>query len=137
MSDNQSTPRLLPTKPRRTSGGEPVPSVRDLPRKPFAPGNSLPRPPKHLAHAVERRLWNALIASYDLADAASLALLGTAMDSHARARRCRDQINAEGETVRDKWGQLRAHPLIGAEKDARNGWLQAMKALRLDLGPAA
>jgi len=89
--------------------------------------------PSHLEPA-EQGLWDRIHAAFSVDDAASVALLTTALESHQRARRCRERIDADGETVRDRFGQLRPHPLLQAERDARNGWLASVRALNLDLG---
>jgi len=60
-------------------------------------------------------------------------LLASTLDAHQRARRCREAIEKDGESVRDRFNQLRAHPLLTAETHARAAFLAGMKALRLDL----
>lgn len=92
-----------------------------------------PPAPRHL-EAVEKRLWREVTTDFAFEDSASLALLRSALEAHQRARRCRLAIDKEGMTTRDRFGQLRAHPLIGAERDARAAFLAAMRALNLDLG---
>src|SRR5262245_26387561 len=95
-----------------------------------------PTAPAHL-EAEERELWRRIILEHTFDDGASLALLRTACEAHMRARRCRQRIDADGETITDRFNQVRAHPLLASERDARAAWLAAMKALRLDLGDAA
>lgn len=90
-------------------------------------------PPEHLA-APEADLWRQLVADYRFADAASLALLQTALEARQRARRCREAIDRDGEAVRDRFDQVRAHPLLTAERDGRAAFFAGMKLLRLDLG---
>lgn len=92
-----------------------------------------PPAPRHL-QAPERALWRDLVAEYTFDDAASLALLRSALEAHQRARRCRLAIDRAGQEWKDRFGQLRAHPLLGAERDARSAFLAAMRALNLDLG---
>jgi phage terminase small subunit len=91
-----------------------------------------PPAPEHL-EAPERQLWDQLHQSFDLRDPAALALLTVAMESSARARRCRERIDADGEAVTDRFGQIRQHPLIPAERDAKSSFLSAMRSLNLDL----
>jgi hypothetical protein len=86
--------------------------------------------PKHFARE-ERQLWNELVTTFVLDDCGSLELLQSAMEARARARRCRESIDAEGEAVRDFRGTLKAHPLIAAEKSARSAYVQLMRLLRL------
>jgi len=79
-------------------------------------------------------MWREITAEFDFGDPASLALLRSALEAHMRARRCRVAIDRDGEAVKDRFGQLRAHPLLGAERDARAAFLSSMRALNLDLG---
>lgn len=90
-------------------------------------------PPEHLKEP-ERTLWTELNSQFAFTDAASLAILASALEAHARSRRCRETIDADGESVRDRFGQVKPHPLLAAERDARAAFLAAMRALNLDLG---
>ena len=90
-------------------------------------------PPRHL-DKTEADLWRSIIRDYDFDDDASLALLATAMEARQRARKCRERIDVDGEAVRDRFGQVKAHPLLNAERDARAAFLAAMRVLNLDLG---
>jgi hypothetical protein len=92
--------------------------------------------PSHLAKE-EVRLWDELVKTYRFDDAASLELLAVALEARARARTCREQVRAEGQTVRDDRGVLRAHPLLSVERSAQAAFLSAMRLLRLDLGCGA
>lgn len=95
-----------------------------------------PRAPAHL-EAVERGMWRELTAEFTFDDAASRALLRAALEAHQRARRCRETVERDGEVFRDRFGQLRPHPLLSAERDARAAFLAAMRTLNLDLGAAS
>jgi hypothetical protein len=108
-------------------------NVRTLPVRPRLPTPRRQAAPRHL-EAPERRLWREITGEFAFDDPASLALLCSALDAHQRARRCRLVIDNEGETVRDRFQQLRAHPLLAAERDARAAFLAAMRALNLDIG---
>ena len=103
------------------------------PPMPAGSGRKLPAPPKHL-ESTERNLWKTIVSEFDFSDASSLALLRTAMESHQRARRCREAVDHDGEAVLDRWKQLKPHPLLTAERDARAAFIQSMRALNLDLG---
>ena len=94
---------------------------------------SKPTVPRHL-EAAERTLWRSITQEFSFDDPASLALLRSALEAHQRARRCRLVIDKEGLTTRDRFGQVRAHPLLAAERDARAAFLASMRALNLDLG---
>ena len=81
---------------------------------------AIPTPPRHLL-VPERKMWTAIIRENELVDESSLALLRSALESHQRARTCREAVDRDGETFSDRFGQVKIHPLIGAERDARAG----------------
>lgn len=85
---------------------------------------------------TEQKLWKEIITTYRFDDAAALTMLRTALEAHQRARRCRERIDADGEAIVDRWGQLKPHPLLAAERDARAALISGFKALNLDLGGA-
>jgi len=93
----------------------------------------VPPAPAHL-EPQETKIWADLLASYRLDDAGSLLLLQTTLEAHQRARRCREHIDATGEAVRDRFGQLKPNPLLAAERDARAAFLAGMRILNLDVG---
>ena len=72
---------------------------------------------------------------YEIIDPAGLLLLQTALESFDRMRGAQESIATVGATVTDRFGQLRAHPMITVERDARAAMLAALKALNLDLEP--
>ena len=90
------------------------------------------KPPRHL-DAIERRLWSQILLENELDGSAALSLLRAAMESHGRARTCREQIDREGAVYRDRFEQPKSHPLLSTERDARAAFLTAMRALNLDL----
>lgn len=95
-------------------------------------GGAASKAPTHL-EAPEKALWRDLTTSHDFADAASQSLLTSTLEAHMRARRCRIQIATDGETISDRFGIPKAHPLLAAERDARRAFQQGMKQLNLDL----
>lgn len=95
---------------------------------------STPRPPAHL-RPDGKRLWTALVAEYGITDAGGLALLTAACEALDRMRAAQASIAKDGELVTDRYGAPKLNPACGLEKDARNGFLAAVKALRLDVEP--
>src|SRR5215207_2291032 len=87
--------------------------------------------PPHL-DAAERALWTKITADY-VFDDAGLAILEEGLSALRRARRCREAVDKDGEAVPDRWGQLKPHPLLMAERDSRTQFLSAMRALHLDV----
>jgi P27 family predicted phage terminase small subunit len=91
-----------------------------------------PQPPPHLGKP-ERQIWDDIFKDYELESRASVAVLATALEAHQRARECREIILRDGPTVTGRDGQLRVHPLLAVERDARAAWLTGLKTLGLDL----
>ena len=50
-----------------------------------------------------------------------------------RAEKCRAAIDVDGETVKDRFGQKKVHPLLSAERDSRAAFLASLRQLHLDL----
>lgn len=90
--------------------------------------------PKHLSPEASV-WWSKLTAEFFIGDDAGKLLLQTALESFDRMRGCQSAIARDGELVKDRFEQLKAHPLLGAERDARSQMLAALKSLNLDLEP--
>ena len=82
-----------------------------------------------------RRLYRKLAREYGIGDAAGLIILKTACEAFDRMKSCQSAIARDGETVRDRWNQLKPHPLLAAERDARAQFLAGLRALNLDVEP--
>lgn len=92
------------------------------------------KPPKHLENAG-RTFWQQVADDFDINDPAGLALLTTAAECCDRMRAAQAAIAADGEVIRDRYQQPKVHPACALEKDARNGFLAAMRALQLEISP--
>lgn len=90
--------------------------------------------PKHLSREA-KALWRRIQESYEIEDDAGLLILTTALEAHDRMKQAQAILDTDGLTVTDKFGQVKSHPLIPAERDARAAMLSALKALSLDLEP--
>lgn len=90
----------------------------------------LPGPPKHLA-ATGKRLWTSVLSEFTVDDAAGLALLRAACEAADRADQARRRIAREGAVVKDRFGQLKAHPAVAIERDARAAMISAFRAMHL------
>ena len=89
-----------------------------------------PKQPAGLAEAG-RRLWNAVTADFFL-EPWHIDMLEQACRALDRAETCRVQIEAEGVTVTDRFMQVKPHPLLPAERDARSQFRQFYRELKLD-----
>jgi P27 family predicted phage terminase small subunit len=96
---------------------------------PPAPAPEMPEAPSHLGQP-EQKIWRDVLREFKGTDA-SLALLISGLESHMRARECREAIAREGMTVDGTAGQLKAHPLLSVERAALRGFQQTFKALGL------
>lgn len=91
-------------------------------------------PPKHLSQEA-RRWWRRITDEYAIEDEAGRLLLQTALEAFDRMRRAGERINVDGDAVEDRFGQVKPHPLLNAERDARSQMLMALKQLNLDIEP--
>ena len=90
--------------------------------------------PKHLSTEA-RRWWDRIAGEYDLGEDHGPLLLQTALEAFDRMRGCQKQIAKDGPMLPDRFGQLKAHPLLAAERDSRAQMMQAIKQLGLDIEP--
>ncbi len=88
------------------------------------------KPPKGLS-SRSRKLFEAIAADFDL-DAAGVAVLTEACRSLDRADQARAIVDEEGVTVHDRWGQVKPHPGVSIERDARAAAVRALDVLGLE-----
>ncbi len=93
-----------------------------------------PPAPKPLS-AEARTWWRRLTVEYGISDQAGLMVLQIALEAFDRLRNAQSVIAADGPTVKDRWGQTKAHPLLSVERDARGQLLSGLKQLCLDIEP--
>lgn len=65
-------------------------------------------------------------------DEAGLLLIQTAMEAFDRMREAQKQLEDDGLTVQDRWGQKKPHPLTTVERDSRAQMVLCLKSLQLD-----
>ena len=95
----------------------------------------MPEPPAHLSEE-SKLTWRELLGEWpSIGDVAGLRILRIALESFDRSQEAREAISREGMTTTDRFGQVRPHPLLAAERDSRAAFLAGMKALNLDLEP--
>jgi len=76
-----------------------------------------------------------LIAEYGIEDAGGLLLLQTFADADTAERDAQDIVNIEGMTLKDRFEQIKAHPLLTVLRDARAQKMAILKSLNLDIEP--
>jgi len=59
--------------------------------------------------------------------------LRTACEAWDRLQEARRRLAKDGAYVEDRFDQLRAHPAVQVEKDARIGFLRALREMGLDV----
>ncbi len=96
--------------------------------------DNVKKPPKHLSTEA-KKIWKTVISEYGIVDIAGIKILKTALESFDRAQSAREQIEADGLTVLDRFGILKPHPLLPIERDSRSAFLAGLKALNLDIEP--
>jgi phage terminase small subunit len=88
------------------------------------------KPWKHL-HRRGRELFRIITSDFCLAPHHFIALR-VACECLDRLEGCRARLAREGLTTKDKWGQVKIHPLVAAERDSRGQFIQALAQLGLD-----
>ena len=87
--------------------------------------------PQHLS-AASKALYRGIVADYVL-EPWHTRLLTEALGSLDRAEQARTQLDRDGLTCVTRLGELKAHPLVLVERDARGTFGRLMKQLGLDL----
>jgi len=90
--------------------------------------------PRHLSRDG-KLLFRLVAREYEIDDPSGVRILRLACEAYDRCQAARRQIDGEGLTVKDRYGQIRPHPLLTVERDARAACLACLKALHLDLEP--
>lgn len=90
--------------------------------------------PKDLS-AAAKRIWDDVTRDYEIDDAGSLILL-EACRAFDRREEARGILKAEGCVVTDRFGQKKAHPACGIERDSAATLMRAWRLLGLDQQPA-
>jgi phage terminase small subunit len=77
-------------------------------------------------------LWGHVTEGWQL-DEPGFALLRNACMALTRLRHVQKTLREDGLTVKDRFGQLRAHPLLSAERDAASSFRHDIKSLNLNV----
>jgi P27 family predicted phage terminase small subunit len=92
--------------------------------------DNLPQPPSHLSSEAAN-WWTAIVSEFELLPA-DLKVLQAAAESWDRAQQARQEVEADGLTVEDRWGQKKQHPAVNVERDSRAAFVRCVRELRLD-----
>ncbi|CAN5529720.1 hypothetical protein BH10ACT1_BH10ACT1_33310 [soil metagenome] len=85
--------------------------------------------PGHLARSTA--LWESIVGAYEM-DGHQLELLRRLCEAADTADQARALVAADGLTTLDRFGQLKSHPAVAIERDARIGVARLMRELRLE-----
>ncbi len=91
-------------------------------------------PPEHLQPATAE-WWEATCTAYVL-EPHHVRLLTLAAEAWDRGQEARQILAADGITVTDRFDQVRPHPAVAIERDARLSFARLMRELDLDSEPA-
>ena len=92
------------------------------------------RAPSNISKEAQR-WWRRLHDEYGIVDGAGLLILLTLAEAFDRMRKAQKIIIDEGEIVKDRFDQIKPHPMIAVERDCRSAILAGLKALNIDLEP--
>lgn len=81
-----------------------------------------------------RHLYRTLTHEYRIADAGGLQVLLSGLRSLDLAAKAEAAIAKDGLTLADRWGQVKAHPLLPVARDHRAAWQAALRNLNLAIG---
>src|SRR3989442_15037725 len=92
-----------------------------------------PRPPAGLSTEA-RRLWRDVTAGWaiDAPALRTLAVACAALTTHGKAQAI---LRREGPMIVDRFQQQKMHPMAAVARDSAASYLNAMRALNLDLEP--
>jgi len=97
----------------------------------------LPKAPSHLSDSA-RIWWRSCVRKYEL-DAHHFRLLQLACEAWDRSREARLILDRDGIVFMDDRKNVRPHPAVAIEKDARTAFARLVRELDLDaeMPPAA
>ena len=97
------------------------------------PTHDLSPPPDHLSPDM-KAWWNAVVADYELGPH-HLRALQVACECWDLSQQARASLAKHGLTYEDGKGMLRQRPEAAIVRDARVGFLRAVRDLKLDVEP--
>src|SRR5947209_3483630 len=89
-----------------------------------------PAPPDHLSKR-SKAWWREMVKTYELDDPPAKELLRRAAEAMDCADRARAQVEQDGPTFRTRYGEIRPHPAVAMERDARIAIARLLRELRV------
>jgi hypothetical protein len=91
--------------------------------------------PDRTIEAAAKKYFASIAREYDITDAGGQAIIKMGEEALVAVWKAEAQVEREGMTVTDKFGQLKIHPLMPTIRDSRAQVLKALSMLHLDLEP--
>jgi phage terminase small subunit len=104
--------------------------LRAVPATPVPEPVSLDAPPSDLSAAAQE-FWRQVMGAFEL-ERHHVVTLNLALHAWDRAEEARMIVDRDGMTVRDRFAQLRPHPMLAVERDARGQYARLMREVDLD-----
>ena len=82
-----------------------------------------------------RKLKKTILQEFEILDQAGLEILDRAIESFCRMCQATAIVDAEGLTVKNRFGETKEHPALNTERKSRGQFLLAIKQLNLDVLP--
>lgn len=92
--------------------------------------NGVPRAPTHLRPET-RVWWRSVLSEWDL-ESHDQRVLTAACECWDRGIQAREAIERDGAYLRDRFGQLKAHPALSVERLEKLAFARLLKALDLE-----
>lgn len=92
---------------------------------------AVPKPPKHLRPSTAK-WFRSVVEEFDL-EPHHVRLLALASEAWDRCQSAREVIDKDGMTFDDRFGQPKARPEVGIERDSRIGFARLIRELALDV----
>jgi len=89
---------------------------------------------KNIRPEAKRAAHN-LIDEYNIDDSGGIELIKSFAAAMTTELNCADQIEMEGLTIIDRFGQMKCHPLLPTLRDSRAQKLAALKSPNPDIQP--
>lgn len=82
-----------------------------------------------------RRFFRDVSTEYAVTDPGGLRLLRTASEALDLMRAAQAVVARDGLTTTDRYGAVRAHPMLAVVRDSRTAMLAAIRQMGLDIEP--
>jgi P27 family predicted phage terminase small subunit len=82
-----------------------------------------------------KTLWRRLHEDWVIGESGSIAILITGLESFDRCQAARKILDRDGLTIKDKFDQVKVHPLCAVARDAEAAFRAALRQIGIDKSP--